>query len=312
MNDQRHEILIAYLAGTLEPQETAKIDAELPTNEVLRNDLGAISQEISPISEMVDGHEPPIGLATRTCQHLWAKIDSEPKEAKSATTDAGVTAAPHIAFRKKRKITVVTSHTEVPQEVASHLPLPSSPSQELNPDTTIPLSHALLLATPDRLRKSNESLRRVDQAETVPREMHLMADSMIIAKRHPPKYYGHEKKAEKVKHPLTIRDVFVSLLVGLSAAVLIFPLVKVGISSFRGMIIQKKLENVAKSMTPNTSQYSHYGMSQNDIRAFAGMNMSLDPQSSGLPNGQENNVLPSSTGTQEHEPSSRPAVTSPP
>ena len=313
MNDQRREILIGYLLDVLEPQETVKIDAELQTNEVLRNDPGAIYREISPISEMVDGHEPPLGLASRTCQKIWAKIDSAQKLSKTASTDTETTAHPHISFCKKRKITVNLSRDDEPQEEPSNLPPPAScPSQDLNTDDVIPLSHAILLATPDRPRKPNETLCRVDQAENTPREMHLMADSMIIAKRHPPKYYGHEKKTEKVKSPLTVRDIFVSLFVGLAAAILIFPLVQLGIGCFRGMIIQKKVENVAKSMPPNTSQYSHYGMSQNDIRAFAGMNMNIDPQSAGVPHGQGNNAVPSSAGTQEHESLPVPAVTCPP
>ncbi|MCL2119042.1 MAG: hypothetical protein FWH27_11505 [Planctomycetaceae bacterium] len=298
MNDKRREILIGYLLGVLEPQESAKVDAELQTNSVVRDDLAAIYREISPINEIVDDHEPPTGLATRTCRNLWARIDSTQN-----SPDVNVT-VPR-ASHKKRRITVVVSQDERLYEAA--LSRCELETQDLNTDAIIPLSQALQVASSAKPRKSNEILRRVDPAENAPRETHLfLADSMMIAKNHPPKYYGSEKKTEKVKTSWTTRDVFASLLVGLTAAVLIFPLIQFGMGNFREMIIQKKLENVAKSVAPNTSQYSPYGMSQNDLRALAGMNIA--PQSTGALPRQQNDAFPPFLGFQEHDFSPSPAT----
>ena len=307
MNDKRREKLLGYLLGALEPQESAKIDAKLRTNTVLRDDLATLYQEISPINEIVDDHEPPFGLATRTCENLWEKVDTEQN---SAITNA-FTELPNP--RKKRRITVIQSYDDKPKdEVAFQRPHFSCQSelepesQDLSTDAVIPLSRALLFGTPGKLRKPNEILRRVDQADNNPRQSHLFyADSVEIVRNSPPKYYGREKKEEKTATPWSTRDVFASLFVGLTAAILIFPLVQIGLGNFRDMIIQKKLENVAKSMSPNTSQYSQYGFSQNDLRVLAGMN--IDPQSPLTLQSQQNNAVSSFTGLQETVPSSSPA-----
>lgn len=302
MNDKRREILIGYLLGVLEPHESAKVDAELRTNEYLRDDLAAIYQEIAPINEIVDDHEPPVGLATQTLSRLWAKIDA----AQNSTITNALTGISNP--RKKRRITVFQSDDGKPQEeipsLQPHFIGQSKPeSQDLNTDAVIPLSRALQLAAPSKPRKPSKVLRRVDQAESTPRETHLFySDSVEIARSHPPKYYGREKK-EIVKTPWTLRDIFASLLVGLTAAVLAFPLFQMGLGNFREMIIQKKLENVAKSVAPNTSQYSSpYGFSQNDVRVMAGMN--IDLQSSSVFRSQQNNAVSPYLGLQESEPAS--------
>ena len=291
MNDKRREILIGYLLGVLGPQESAKVDAELHTNAVVRDDLATIYREIAPINEIINEYEPPDALAARTCRNLWAKIDFAQYSPESNT---GVSRS----SRKKHRITVVISQDERSQEDASSLG--EQETQESNTDAILPLSQALQVASSAKSRKPNEILRRVDQDEIALRETHLLlADSMVIAKKHLPKYYGHEKQTERVKTHWTTRDVFASLLVGLTAAVLIFPLIQMGIGGFRDMIIQKKIENVAKSVPPSTSQYSTYGFSQNDVRAFAGMN--FVPQSADELHSQWNNRTSPFAGLQEHE-----------
>lgn len=303
MNDKRREILLGYLLGALEPQESAKVDEELHTNVALREDLAAICREISPINEIVDDHEPPVGLASRTCHKIWTEIDSEQKSLiDNALTDLPIS-------RKNRRITVVLSQNEKPQEEVSllqpHFSIQDeTESHDLNTDAVIPLSQALQVGTSGKPRKPNEILRRVDSAANTSKEPHLYyADSMEIVKRHPPKYYGREKKGEKVVTPWTVRDVFASLMVGLTAAVVIFPLIQMGLGSFRDMIIQKKLETVAGSMAPSTSQYSLNGFSPNDLRVLAGMN--LDTQSAGELHSLQNNSA--FTGLQEYATPSSPA-----
>jgi len=280
MNDKRREILIGYLLEALEPEESAKVDAELQINEDLRNDLATLYREISPMNELVDHHETPVGLAKRTCRNLWAKIDSD-----QTPHAANAVHSPHFS-EKKRKITVVVSHTDQPQETEQK-------SEDLNPDVAIPLSQALLL-TPDKQRKPNEILRRVDQPEATPAKPHLiLEDSLIIAKRHPPKHYGGKSNAEaKVVRPWTTRDVVASLLIGLAAAVMLFPIVQMGINGVYSVIVQQKIQNVAKSVPPNTSQYSLGGITPNDAKVMTGVY--IDPQSAAtsLQNRMNNGDIP--------------------
>ena len=296
MNDQRREILIGYLLGALEPQESAKVDAEINNNEDLRNDLAILYREISPINEIADRYEPPVGLATRTCQNIWAKIDSSQNSQIANALHLSKTA------RKKRKITVQVSHHDHPLEEQAlgfghqisdcgtlsqgvHLE-----SQDLNTDAAIPLSQALLLALQPASGKPSKLLRRVDPLEATPGEPHLfLVDSMVIVKNHPPKHYGRKSKdsAAKIKRPWTTRDVFASLLVGLTAAVVIFPLIQMGIRNFSEMIIQQKLQNVANSMAPNTSQYSYSGLSPNDARIII---TNIDSQTASALHNQRQNM----------------------
>ena len=289
MNDKRREILIGYLLGALEPHESVKIDAEMQNSEYLRNDLAVLYREISPMNEIADHYEPPVGLATRTCRNLWAKIDS--------TQNSQITNALHPpkTDRKKRKITVVVSKNDDIQtlgedEKSAHSPQPTLRTQ--NFDVAIPLSQALLLAPQARPKKPNKILRRVDQAEETPDEPHLfLADSMVIVKNHPPKHYGRKSKdaATKIKRPWTNREIFASLLVGLVVAVVVFPLVQMGINSFREMITRQQIQNFANSMAPNTSPYSHYGLSPNDARIII-TNMNIDPQTAASSYNQRQNT----------------------
>ena len=302
MNDKRREILLGYLLGALEPDETAKVEAELHTDTVLRDDLDAISRDISPINAIADDYEPPVGLAMRTCKNLWAAVDS----AQNSPIASTLPVLP--SFCKKRRITVVLSQDDNTHEEASEVPylqphftVPCEPEpQDLHTDAVIPLSRALLVSAPAKPRKPNEIRRRVDQAENATGEPHLYSvDSMEIVRRHPPKYYGRDKKKEeKISIPWTTRDIFASLLVGLTAAVVIFPLIQMGLGNFREMIIQKKLENVAKTMAPSTSQYSLSGFSPNDLRVLAGMN--LDTQSANMLHGQQDSTASPFAGLQEN------------
>ena len=304
MNDKRREILLGYLLGALEPQESAKVDAQMQNNEDLCNDLATLCQEISPINEIADHYEPPAGLATRTCQNLWLKVDSTPS---SHTANTLLSPKPG---HKKHKISVVVSQNDpMPDESLSlptpdttlhtsnsspHSPAPSLDSQDLNPDAVLPLSQALLLTVENPPGKPSKILRRVDHPVRLPDEPHLLlADSMIIVKNHPPKHYGRRNNnpATQIKPPWKLHDVFASLLVGLTAAVLVFPLVRLGINNVRERIIQQKVQNVANSMAPNTSQSSLYGLSPNDIRAFS--TVTIDSQTAtALHNQRQNKPAP--------------------
>ncbi len=338
MNDKRREILIGYLLGALEPQESAKVEAELKSNEGLRNDLGELCREISPINEIVDSHVPPVGLANRTCCNIWSKIDNKNHSLESQITKA---LTPSQKSPQKRRITVVVSQNSEaaqnsPEQTEQHLPVenvgnivesPLEPVisetqtwqkpvaefepalenelQELNTDEAIPLSRALRYAAPGKLRKPGETVRRVDRPEHAAGKAHLLlTESAGTGKGHQPKHYGRKTVTVKTHRPWTVRDAFASLLVGLTAAVLIFPVIQMGIGNFRDMIIQKKLQSVAKSMAPNTSQYSPYGFSQNDLRMLA--NMNIDPMSTSTYASQQRSTPVTFSRTSANSPSLPP------
>ena len=282
MKDKRREILLGYLLEALEPHESAKVDAELETNEQLQQDLAEIYREISPINEIVDYHEPPADLAGRTCRNLWEKIDSS--NAEKSTKNNPIPLTPHSSPKKLRATIVFTQPQPEPPKNDAIISVnidPQSSPEELRLDVPIPLSQAVRMAG-DKPHSVSKLIRRLDTAEqtpAAPSKLHqFFAEDAKPTKGQLPKYYGRKAKAEiKAKRPWMVRDVFASLLVGLTAAVLIFPIIQMGIGNFREMIVQKKLQSVAQNMSPNTSQFSPYGLSQGDLRAFVSMN--IDPHS---------------------------------
>lgn len=293
MKDKRREILLGYLLGALEPHESAKVDVELETNDALRQDLSDLYREISPINEIVDHHEHPVGLAERTCKNLWDKIDSPSFETSEETN---VTPSPS----KKRRATAVFTQSSQTVKKEPKLTKTDEIVDELifdaktqAVDVPIPLSQAVRLATDGSLNSqplsSAKMIRRIDETEPVPAkpELHrIFAEASKSDRGHQPKHYGRKTVVTKtVRRPWSVRDVFASLLVGLTAAVLIFPIIQMGIGNFRDMIIHQKLQTVARNMAPNTSQYSPYGLSQSDLRALAHMN--IDPQSATLLHNQQ-------------------------
>ena len=282
MKDKRREILLGYLLEALEPHETAKVDTELETNEQLQQDLADIYREISPINEIVDYHEPPADLAGRTCCNLWKKIDSA--DAEKSTKNNIIPLTPHASPKKHRATVVFTKPQPEPPKTDAiiniNTDVQSSPD-ELCLDAPIPLSQAVRMAG-DKPVSAAKLIRRIDTAEQTPAAQSklnkIFVEDAKPTKGQLPKYYGRKTKTKaQIKRPWMVRDVFASLLVGLTAAVLIFPLIQMGIGNFREMIVQKKLQSVAQSMSPTTSQFSLTGLSQGDLRALVSMN--IDPHS---------------------------------
>ena len=292
MKDERREILLGYLLGALEPHESAKVDEELGGNESLQKDLAELYNEISPIHEIIDHHEPPVDLAERTCRNLWDKIDAAPS-VKSTKNDIF---SPHFATpSKKHRATAVFVPPTFNEPSSEHAPPEPSVTAETPDDlisdaithsvdeamdVPIPLSRAVQLALDGSLKdpsfSSVKMIRRVDSTEPTPPKPELhraFAETAKTDKSHQPKYYGRKNTVKSPPRPWSVRDVFASLLVGLTAAVLIFPVIKMGIGNVKGAIIQKKLQAVAQTMAPNTSQYSLSGLTQNDLLALPHMNM---------------------------------------
>lgn len=64
------EDLVGYLIGALEPHESAAVKAQLAHDEALRRDLEVLRRSLSVLECNGDQHEPPGGLAARTCQFV--------------------------------------------------------------------------------------------------------------------------------------------------------------------------------------------------------------------------------------------------
>jgi len=78
MNDSR-EILIGYLCGALDEDESRKVQQKLNRSESLQLELAALRKEMRPLEEyaqwMERACEPPQGLARRTCRQIWDQVD---------------------------------------------------------------------------------------------------------------------------------------------------------------------------------------------------------------------------------------------
>ncbi|MBX3415197.1 MAG: hypothetical protein KF708_21105 [Pirellulales bacterium] len=62
--------LLGYLLGSLEPDEVERLEEELRRNPQLQRELEVLSEALAPLSEEEDHHEPPPGLALRTCEQI--------------------------------------------------------------------------------------------------------------------------------------------------------------------------------------------------------------------------------------------------
>ncbi|MDR1491422.1 MAG: hypothetical protein LBT05_01680 [Planctomycetaceae bacterium] len=276
MNDQRHEILLGYLAGALEPQEQKEIDAKLKSSQSLRDDLAQLCQTIAPLNEIADSHEPPVGLAQRTCQRLWSKTDASQKS--EDVVSHVFTTKPHSSHSRRATIRFIPSQDVDTQNT-------DKSKSNINSDILLPLSQAVTHVTPTpnshdkhsllKPQETSKTIRRIDTLDTSKSKISLIVSetpSMIVNKH--VKYYGEKNKTtKKDKRSWTFKDIIASLFVGMAAAILIFPLVQRGLSQAKKIIIQKKVQQFAENVpNNNSSQYSPYGLSQSDLRLLTNMN----------------------------------------
>lgn len=72
------DYLIGYLLDALDPQEQELVEARLSGDPQLRRDLETLSRCLMPLAADKAHHEPPVGLAHRTCQFVAVQTKSMP------------------------------------------------------------------------------------------------------------------------------------------------------------------------------------------------------------------------------------------
>src|SRR3990172_2974710 len=72
------EYLIGYLLDALEPQEQEMVEARLTSDPQLRRDLETLSRCLTPLAVDKAHHEPPLGLAHRTCHFVAVQAKTMP------------------------------------------------------------------------------------------------------------------------------------------------------------------------------------------------------------------------------------------
>lgn len=64
--------MLGYLLGALEEDEQAAAERNLAKDAALRRELTVLSRSLAPLDASRARHEPPAGLAERTCRFVWA------------------------------------------------------------------------------------------------------------------------------------------------------------------------------------------------------------------------------------------------
>jgi len=67
------EHLLGYLLGALEPTEHEMVEARIERDPALRHDLERLRSKVAPLAADNQDHEPPVGLAARTCNFVAAR-----------------------------------------------------------------------------------------------------------------------------------------------------------------------------------------------------------------------------------------------
>ncbi len=89
--------LMGYLLDALDTDEHEQLATELQSNHQLRGELDLLRQGIAPLSADREHYEPPLGLARRTCLHVWQmssqavpEVSTQPSAAANWMNDAPV------------------------------------------------------------------------------------------------------------------------------------------------------------------------------------------------------------------------------
>ena len=67
------EHLLGYLLGALEPTEHEMVEARIERDPALQHDLERLRSKVAPLAADNQDHEPPVGLAARTCNFVAAR-----------------------------------------------------------------------------------------------------------------------------------------------------------------------------------------------------------------------------------------------
>ena len=81
------EHLLGYLLGALEPRECEQFERRLESDPQLQRELVLLRSGIPPLEDGRESHDPPAGLAERTCEHVAyrrAMLSMQPAPASSS------------------------------------------------------------------------------------------------------------------------------------------------------------------------------------------------------------------------------------
>jgi len=70
-----HDELIAYLLGGLDVEELEQLEIHLAARPEMHSYLKILERGLEPLEADEGEVDPPPGLAVRTCQHLWKRMD---------------------------------------------------------------------------------------------------------------------------------------------------------------------------------------------------------------------------------------------
>ena len=87
MTSDTREHLLGYLLGALEPEEHELVERALENDPQLMEDLDRLSDKLEPLAHDREHHEPPTGLALRTCAWLATQSRDDGGDAALGTDD---------------------------------------------------------------------------------------------------------------------------------------------------------------------------------------------------------------------------------
>ncbi|MBP88582.1 MAG: hypothetical protein CMJ64_18015 [Planctomycetaceae bacterium] len=88
VNDRTRAQLLGYLLDALEDSERQEVERQLESNRDLRDELDSIATTLEPLAETYTEHDPPGGLAARTCTVVEDQL-TVPASAAFPTSMAG-------------------------------------------------------------------------------------------------------------------------------------------------------------------------------------------------------------------------------
>lgn len=85
MNESVREHLLGYILGALDEDEHRQLDEQLKTDPRLRAELASLQRSVAPLEADREHHDPPPGLALRTCCRV---IESSERSGAEGSTNA--------------------------------------------------------------------------------------------------------------------------------------------------------------------------------------------------------------------------------
>lgn len=79
MNEEKREVLLGYILGSLEDDEIHRVGRELKNNDLLQAEYLDLRNELKPLRLIDAAFDQPDGLAEKTCDKIWHLIENTPK-----------------------------------------------------------------------------------------------------------------------------------------------------------------------------------------------------------------------------------------